>query len=30
MKRGGRKGPRCFSSCVAKGNPAAMCNGRCR
>lgn len=29
-KGGGKKGPACFSRCVSKGNPAAMCNGRCR
>jgi len=31
FKKGrGKKGPYCFSRCISKGNPAAMCNGRCR
>ena len=29
-KGGGKKGPQCFSRCIAKGNPAAGCNARCR
>jgi hypothetical protein len=29
-KGGGKKGPQCFSRCISKGNPAPMCNGRCR
>lgn len=29
-KGAGRKGPYCYSACVAKGNNAMQCNGRCR
>lgn len=29
-KGGGKRGPHCFSRCVAKGKSGAECNARCR